>query len=198
MTDALRLLALWLTPALWLAMPALILARGSEGLWVGLALTVAPLIALVAPGGAEPARAMRGARFRGAVLLAVAGISIWANVGLAADVAAWQGAPRWQGIAVAVIAGWLFAAWRGGARWVGVLWLAGLVGMSVTLIELAREAGAGPLAAWERVASQSCLSLSRRELLGDDGPGPRRGRRPCADGLRRGASRDGAVRRPAP
>jgi hypothetical protein len=154
MTDALRLLALWLTPALWLAMPALILARGSEGLWVGLALTVAPLIALVAPGGAEPSRSDAGARFRGAVLLAVAGISIWANVGLAADVAAWQGAPRWQGIAVVVIAGWVFAAWRGGARWVGVLWLAGLVGMSVTLIELAREAGAGPLAAWERVASQ--------------------------------------------
>src|SRR6185369_16690922 len=153
MTDALRLLALWLTPALWLAMPALILARGSEGLWVGLALTVAPLIALVAPGGAEPARSDAGARFRGAVLLAVAGISIWANVGLAADVAAWQGAPRWQGIVVAVIAGWVFA-WRGGTRWLGVLWLAGLVGMSATLFELAREAGVGPLAAWERVASQ--------------------------------------------
>ena len=44
--------------------------------------------------------------------------------------------------------------WRGGARWLGVLWLAGLVGMSATLFELAREAGAGPLAAWERVASQ--------------------------------------------
>jgi hypothetical protein len=157
MTDAFRLLAVWLTPALWLAMPALILARGSEGLWVGLALTVAPLIAVVAPGGAEPAQRDAGARFRRAVLLAVAGISIWANVGLAADVAAWQGAPRWQGIAVAVIAGWVFAAWRGGARWLGVLWLAGLIGMSATLFELAREAGAGPLAAWERVASQSAF-----------------------------------------
>jgi hypothetical protein len=157
MTDAFRLLAVWLTPALWLAMPALILARGSEGLWVGLALTVAPLIALVAPGGAEPAQRDVWARFRRAVLLAVAGISIWANVGLAADVAAWQSAPRWQGIAVAVISGWVFAAWRGGARWLGVLWLAGLVGMSATLFELAREAGAGPLAAWERVASQSAF-----------------------------------------
>lgn len=153
MTDALRLLAVWLSPALWLAMPALILARGSEGLWVGLALTVAPLIALVAPRGASPVRSDAQARFRGAVLLAVAGMLIWANVGLAADVAAWRGAPRWQGIAVAVIGGWLFA-WRGGARWLGVLWLAGLVGMSATLVELAREAGAGPLAAWERVASQ--------------------------------------------
>ena len=154
MTDAVRLLALWLTPALWLAMPALILARGSEGLWVGLALTVAPLIALVAPGGAAPAQRDASARFRGAVLLAVAGISIWANIGLAGDVAVWRGAPRWHGVAVAVVAGWLFAAWRGGGRWLGVLWLAGLVGMSATLVELAREAGAGPLAAWERVASQ--------------------------------------------
>ena len=56
-----------------------------------------------------------------------------------------------------MIAAWLFAAWRGGARWLGVLWLAGLVGMSATLVELAREAGAGPLAAWERVASQSAF-----------------------------------------
>ena len=91
------------------------------------------------------------------MLLAVAGISIWANVGLAADVAAWQGAPRWQGIAVAVVAAWIFAGWRGGARWLGVLWLAGLVGMGATMFELAREAGAGPLAAWERVASQSAF-----------------------------------------
>jgi len=157
MTDAVRLLAAWLTPALWLAMPALILARGSEGLWVALALTVAPLIALVAPGGADPAQREAGGRFRHAALLAVAGISIWANVGLAADVAAWQGAPRWQGIAVAVIAGWVCAAWRGGARWLGVLWLAALIAMSATLFELAREAGAGPLAAWDRVASQSAF-----------------------------------------
>jgi hypothetical protein len=157
MTDAVRLLALWLTPALWLAMPALILARGTEGLWVGLALTVAPLIALLGPRGAEPVQREAGARFRGAVLLAVAGISIWANVGLAADVAAWQGAPRWQGIAVAVVVAWIFAGWRGGARWLGVLWLAGLVGMGATMFELAREAGAGPLAAWERVASQSAF-----------------------------------------
>ena len=157
MTDAVRLLAVWLTPALWLSMPALILARGSEGLWVGLALTVAPLIALLVPGSAEPSRSDAGARFRRAVLLAVAGISIWANIGLAADVATWQGVPRWQGIAGAVIVAWLFAGWRGGARWLGVLWLAGLVGMSATLLELAREAGAGPLVAWERVASLSAF-----------------------------------------
>ena len=47
------------------------------------------------------------------------------------------------------------------------------------------------------LASQTAFA-SRRQLLGDDGPGPRRDRRPRADGLRRGASRDGAVRRPAP
>jgi len=33
----------------------------------------------------------------------------------------------------------------------------GLVGIGATLFELAREAGAGPLAAWERVASQSAF-----------------------------------------
>src|SRR5262245_46955064 len=98
MMEAARLLALWLTPALWLAMPALILARGSEGLWIALALTVVPLIALAAPtAGARVPRGGTAARFYRAVLLAVAGVSIWANVGLAGDVAQWQGAPRWHG-----------------------------------------------------------------------------------------------------
>ena len=80
-------------------MPALILARGSEGLWLGLALTLAPLIALVAPASAEPAPSDdRGALPRRGADRG-AGISIWANIGLAGDVAAWRGAPRWQGIA---------------------------------------------------------------------------------------------------
>ena len=43
MTSAALYLAAWLTPVLWLAIPALILARGPEGLWIGLALTLAGL-----------------------------------------------------------------------------------------------------------------------------------------------------------
>ncbi|MBI3105832.1 MAG: hypothetical protein HYY95_09725, partial [Candidatus Rokubacteria bacterium] len=40
------LLAVWLTPAVWLTLPALILAGGPDGLWVGFAAVVAPLVAV--------------------------------------------------------------------------------------------------------------------------------------------------------
>ena len=155
MTDAVRLLAVWLTPALWLAMPAIILARGPEGLWIALTLTAAPLVALVMNGRAGLARTDGRWIFRRVVLFAVAGIMIWANVVIAGDVAEWLGAPRWHAIGVAVLVAWLATAWRGAGRGLIALWLAGLIGLGVPLVELVRHAGIDPLAAWERVATQT-------------------------------------------
>ena len=68
MTSAVRLLGVWLTPVLWLGMPALILDRGPEGLGISLALTLAPLIALGARS-AEPAAGESEPLFPVAVLL---------------------------------------------------------------------------------------------------------------------------------
>ena len=57
-----RILAVWLTPAVLLAVPAALAARGPDGLWLGLVLTLAPLIALGVghrpplPGAARRAR----------------------------------------------------------------------------------------------------------------------------------------------
>ena len=61
MISATLFLAVWLTPVLWLEMPALILERGPDGVWIGLALMLAALIAL----GARPAEAgLRSIRHR--------------------------------------------------------------------------------------------------------------------------------------
>jgi hypothetical protein len=151
MTSAALYLAAWLTPVLWLAIPALILARGPEGLWIGLALTLAALIAL----GARPPEAVPGEReslFRVVVLLLTVAVLCWANMVLAGDVAAWLGAPRWQGILVTAVGGWLLTAWRGSARIAPALLLIAFLAVTGPLVLLAWTTGAGPLEAWARVA----------------------------------------------
>ncbi|HEV8441249.1 MAG TPA: hypothetical protein VGT40_24435 [Methylomirabilota bacterium] len=153
MTAAVRLLAVWLTPALWLAMPALIVERGPEGVWIGLVLMLAPLIALASRSSAVSGRDHEPL-LSVVILLFAVGILLWANMTLAADVATWLGAPRWAAIAATAVGGWLLTGWRAGGRLTPALLLAAAVAISVPLGELGREAGVGPLGAWAQVASQ--------------------------------------------
>src|SRR2546427_1264394 len=113
MTSGVRLLAVWLTPVLWLGMPALILDRGPEGLGIAFALTLAPLIALAARS-AEPALGGSEPLFPVVVLLFTVAVLLWANMILAGDVAVWLDAPRWQGVVLTAGGGVIPAGWRGG------------------------------------------------------------------------------------
>jgi hypothetical protein len=175
-----RILAVWLTPAAWLALPALVLEGGPDGIWAGLLLVVAPLLALsVAGGDSRVAQPARDALFPVVVVLLVAGILLWGNLTLAGDAAAWLGAPRWQGIAIAAGGAWLLVLWRGAGRLVPWLLLAALLALAVPLFAVAREAALGPLRAWERVASQPAFRFpasspwvgAGRELRVGRGPG---------------------------
>lgn len=154
MISSARTLAVWLSPAAWLALPALVLEGGPDGVWVGLLLLVAPLFALAVTGGDR--RTVQPARedlFPVVVLLLVAGLLLWASLTLAGDVAAWLGSPRWQGIGLAAGGAWLLLIWRRAGRLVPWLLLVSLVGVAAPLVVLARGAAVDPLAAWERVAS---------------------------------------------
>src|SRR6266850_966191 len=86
MTSVARILAVWLTPVVALAVPAALAARGPEGLWLGLVVTLAPLIALGA-GGVRPAAAegvsAAGTLFPVVTLLVTVGVLLWANIALA-------------------------------------------------------------------------------------------------------------------
>ncbi len=102
------LLAVWLTPAVWLTLPALILAGGPDGLWVGLAAVVAPLVAVLA--GVRQSRSGDGGPvplFHVAVLFLVVAGLIWANLVVVGDLVGRLGAPRWHGIAIAAAGGLL-------------------------------------------------------------------------------------------
>ncbi len=155
MISGARTLAVWLTPAAWLALPALVLEGGPDGVWAGLLLLVAPLLALAAASGdARAAQPARDALFPVVVFLLVAGLLLWASLVLAGDAAAWLGGPRWQGIGIAAGGAWLLVIWRKAGRLVPWLLLAGMLGLAVPLLVVVRGAAMGPLGAWERVASQ--------------------------------------------
>jgi hypothetical protein len=175
-----RILAVWLTPAAWLALPALVLEGGPDGVWAGLLLLVAPLLALAVAGGdARATQPARGALFPVVVFLLVAGLLLWASLVLAGDVAAWLGAPRWRGIGIAAGGAWLLVIWRKAGRLVPWLLFAGMLGLAVPLLVVASGAAVGPLGAWERVASQATFRFpasgpwvsAGRELRAGRGPG---------------------------
>jgi len=175
-----RTLAVWLTPAAWLALPALVLEGGPDGVWVGMLLVVSPLLALaLADGGSRMAQPARDALFPVVVFLFVAGLLLWASLVLAGDAAAWLGAPRWWGIGIAAGGAWILVIWRKAGRLVPWLLLAALVGLAVPLFVLGRGAAVGPLGAWERVASQPAFRFpasspwvgAGRELRAGHGPG---------------------------
>lgn len=156
MNPAALVLGVWLTPVLWLSMPTLILKQGPDGLWIGLALVVVPLVALgTAPS--EPASIASESIFPVVILLFTVGILFWANMILAGDVAACLGLPRWHGIAITAAGGCLVAAWRGAGRLVPVLLLVAALAVQPPVVELVRAAGVGPLGAWTKVATQTAF-----------------------------------------
>jgi hypothetical protein len=162
MTSVSRVLAVWLTPVALLAAPAALCARAGDGLWLGLTLTLVPLIVLglpprhaATPGGSG--RAERASLFPVVTLLITVGVLLWANIALAGDVAAWLGAPRWRGIALTAVAGWLLTAWRPLRRTTPLLLSIALVAAAAPLLQVGWAVGLGPVAAWDRVATQTAF-----------------------------------------
>jgi hypothetical protein len=160
MTSVSRVLAVWLTPAVLLAVPAALAGRGADGLWLGLTVALVPLITLglgAERGAAGPldVRGDGGTLFPVVTLLIAVGVLLWANVGLAGDLAVWLGAPRWQGIVVTAVSGWLLTAWRPLRRTAPLLLAIALVAAVVPLLQIGWALGLGPITVWDRVATQS-------------------------------------------
>jgi len=163
-------LAVWLTPALWLTLPALILGGGPDGLWVGLVAVVAPLLALVA--GLRPPRPGEGGPvplFHVTALFLVVAALIWANLLVLGDLAGRLGLPRWHGIAIAAAGGLVLTAWRGAERATVALLLVALVGAAVPLLVVALASGIGPVGAWDAVAGRAGFHFPRLSHWVTDG-----------------------------
>jgi hypothetical protein len=156
MTSVARILAVWLTPAALLAVPAALATRAADGLWLGLTLSLVPLVTLGLASGRRAAQpgAGREALFPVVILLLTVGVLLWANIALAGDVAVWLGRPRWQGIVVTAALGWLLTAWRALRKGAPLLLAIALIAAAVPLLQIAWASGLGPIAAWDRVATQ--------------------------------------------
>ncbi|HUG36367.1 MAG TPA: hypothetical protein VML54_05420, partial [Candidatus Limnocylindrales bacterium] len=143
-------------------MSALMVRDGPAGLWIGLVVALAPLIALALAGrrpaslGPAPPVAVHGL-----ILVLVAALLIWANIELAADVAVAFGAPRWHGIVIASGAGFALSMIGGAERLRGPLLVAALAGVTLPLLAVAQLSGVGPARAWEVVASRPAFRFSR-------------------------------------
>jgi hypothetical protein len=162
MTGAVAVLAAWLGPATWLALPALLVAQGAAGLWPALLVLVAPLLALAL---SRPAARPRDDAPPPTPLVHVAGyfllvaILIWAGLGVAGDVGARLGAPRWHGIALAAAGGLLLTAWRGAERALPALLVVASLGILGPLVLVSAATGLAPVAAWRAVADRPALTF---------------------------------------
>ena len=160
MTGAGGILAAWLTPAVWLALPALFLEQGAGALWAGLLLVTAPLLALTlrrAPS--DPLLRAPVPLIHVATLFLAVVALIWAGLVVAGDVALRLGGPRWHGIALAACGGLLLTAWRGAGRALPALLVIAALGLGLPLVLLARVAGVGPLEAWRVVATSPAFTF---------------------------------------
>ncbi len=159
MTGAGVIVAGWLGPAIWLTLPALLLAQGAGGLWPGLLVVVAPLLAVALRSrGAEAdeARAPVPLVHVAAYFLTVA-VLIWAGLVVAGDVGARLGAPRWHGIALGAAGGLLLTVWRGAERLVPPLLIVAALGVGVPLVVVSAATGVTPVAAWRVLADRPAL-----------------------------------------
>ena len=157
--SAVRLVSGWLTPVVWLVPSALMLRDGPDGLWVGLLVVLAPLLAVVV-GGARAATPPAESALHGVVLVVVAALLIWANLSLAADVATALGIPRWHGVVLAAGPALVLALWRRVPALSAALLVVAIAGMAVPLARVAQVSGVDPTRAWQTLASREAFHFA--------------------------------------
>lgn len=151
-------IAAWLVPSLLLFLPVRLLAHTHEGLWTGLLVVVAPLLALLvaSPPAARPASSLAP----GVLRVLVVGLLFWTNLLLAGDVARWLGLPRLAGILMAGGGAILVVAVAPGRqRWRALFPLA-LLAFGVPLALVAGRVAWLPHEAWIDVASRPAFRFS--------------------------------------
>lgn len=150
-----RLVSIWITPPLLLAVPTVLLAHGRDGLWLALLFLIAPLFAFLASASPRATESPAGAEtpFLVAMLLSL-GLLLWANLSLAGDVAAWMGLPRWRGVVPVAGLALALVLLPGPSRRARWLIPAGLVALLVPVGVMVHVSPSNPIATWTQVASQ--------------------------------------------
>lgn len=143
--------SVWITPALLFSVPAELLTRGSEGLWIALLVVVAPLLGLLL---VTPPRDAAPPHPASTFSLALMGfVLLWANLLLVGDVARSLGLSRPTGILVVAGSMFVVTAWAPARRRGLALALPALLALLIPLGVVVERADRLPLAAWSHAAS---------------------------------------------
>ncbi|MFQ5830811.1 MAG: hypothetical protein ACE5JD_16895 [Candidatus Methylomirabilia bacterium] len=154
-------IAAWLVPSLLLSIPVRLLSDAREGLWIGLLVVVAPLLAFLV-ASRPPARPAPALVVPGILRILVVGLIFWTNLLLAGDLARWLGLPRLSGILLAGGGAILVVAVTPGRRRRPAFLPLALLALVVPLVLIAGRLGWFPHEAWIDVASRQAFRFSPR------------------------------------
>lgn len=149
--PATRSVSVWITPALLFSVPAELLTRGGEGLWIALLVVVAPLLGLLLVTPPRDAAPPHPASTFSLALMGV--VLLWANLLLVGDVARSLGLSRPTGILVVAGSMFVVTAWAPARRRGLALALPALLALLIPLGVVVERADRLPLAAWSHAAS---------------------------------------------
>ncbi len=150
--------SVWITPALLFSVPAELLVRGSEGLWIALLVVVAPLLGLLL---VTPPRDAAPPHPASTFPLALMGfVLLWANLLLVGDVTRSLGLSRPTGILVVAGSMFVVTMWAPARRRGLALALPALLALLIPLGVVVERADRLPLAAWSHAASLPAFRFS--------------------------------------
>jgi hypothetical protein len=143
-----------MSPVFLLTIPTALLTSGREGLWLALLAFVAPLFGLLLASSSPSSESNeKGFFFTLGAVLMMGGL-LWANLTLAADIAAWLGGPRWAGTLVGGVTAVALAVWRGSDRARPLFIASALVGTVAPLLMVLGATDPLPHRVWAHVSSQ--------------------------------------------
>ena len=163
--SGLRGVGAWPGPALVAGTIAAIAAGAAAAPVLLLAVTVAPLLALMQPPRAPTPRHPVAL----AIAAVVAALLLWAHLAALADAATLLGARRWQATALAAALGLLVTLLPRAARGRDVALLIGGGGLVFVLVAVASGTGRPPWTAWSDAAARPALVFTRRSPWVADG-----------------------------
>jgi hypothetical protein len=154
--TALAAVAIWLQPALLVALAFRVTAGEADAPWLALAALVAPLIALLAAGRAPAFNPVTAAVATVAITLLLA-----ADFLVAGDAATLLGASRWHGVALAALPVIVIAVWPPARRASPGALAAAAVLLLLAPAAVALAAGP-PWVAWHRGGQRASLTFSEQ------------------------------------
>ncbi|HLC40968.1 MAG TPA: hypothetical protein VJO34_05000, partial [Methylomirabilota bacterium] len=169
--SAVRLIRLWLTPVLLLALPTQVVAFGRDGLWLALAVVSGPLLFLATQSrdGASSQRGLNMPMARAALAVS-AFMHLWANLDLIGGLSRDWGLPRWSGVAAAALLVLGGVRWYSRSEGASQGWTLIMVGaLALPLALILGKTNLNPVQVYSQVSSASAFRFAPESVWVTEG-----------------------------